>query len=170
MKRAIIALPGAALAGIALSACSATLEAGAQAVDAGAAADSAQAAAQLAATQAMSATLANQAAQVTRLVDATLAQAHTWQAIATMQAGALALIGLALIGAAAAVVIALARRRTAAQPGAAQAPAPVVYIVAPAQAPMIGAAQAADWPELPEARARRRALAQLAPPNTNARA
>jgi hypothetical protein len=159
-----------ALAGLALAGCSATLEAGTQAIDAGTAADAAQAAAQLAAMQAMSGTLANQAHQVTQLVDATLAQARTWQAIAIMQGGALALIGLALIGAAAAVVIALARRPSAHQ-APPQAPAPVVYIAAPGWAPqdmpMIGAGQAADWPEL---RARRRALAQLAPPNTDARA
>jgi hypothetical protein len=154
--------PLIALAGLALAGCSATLEAGTAAVDAGTAADVAQASAQLAAAQAMSATLATQAHQVTRLVDATLAQAQTWQAIAIMQGGALALIGLALIGAAAAVVIALARRpathQAPAQAAAQAAPAPIVYIVAPNQAPMIGAGDAADWPER---RARRRALAQL---------
>jgi hypothetical protein len=121
--------------------------------------DELRAAADLASVTAFSNTLAAQANQVDRLVDVTIDQVTTWQALAVMLAAVVALIVVALIVAALIVAVAMARRRPA---------APVYYVVQPPAHQAISTPTASmilddpeQWPEL---RARRRALAELAPP------
>jgi hypothetical protein len=120
----------AAFAIIALAGCSATVAAGdatkAQAPEA------LRAEADLAATQAFSATLATQAGQVTRLVDATLEAMRMWQAVTIILAGAL------VIGVVAAVVVGALAAARATRPRAVERP-PVYIIQAPSQAPPVAA-------------------------------
>lgn len=151
-RRATLAL-ALALA-LALSACSATVTAG----DATKARtpEQVQAESGLAATMAFSNTLSSQAGQVDRLVDATISQVATWQALAVILVVALVVALLGAVAVAGVVALRVTRRRDERAP---------VYVI---QAPQVGAPVAHmilddpdQWPEL---RARRRALAELAAP------
>jgi hypothetical protein len=114
----------------------------------------------LAATLAFSNTLSSQAGQVDRLVDSTISQVATWQALAVILVVALAVALLGAVAVAGVVALRVTRRQ----------PAAPVYVI---QAPQVGAPAAYQvlddpdqWPEL---RARRRALAELAAPRREGR-
>jgi len=129
------------LAALTLAGCSATVAAGQPATDQAvrqAAIDATRAEADLAAALAFSNTLGTQAAQVDRLVNATIDQAAAWQAVATVLVVALAAVAIGGIAGAVLALIVAGRRG----PGIRQ---PAVYVVA---APTGAPTGAPTMPEL----------------------
>jgi ABC-type transport system involved in cytochrome bd biosynthesis fused ATPase/permease subunit len=127
------------LAAFILAGCSASVAAGdaaKQAAEHQATVDAMRAQADLTAAQAFSSTLASQANQVDRLVNATIDQAAAWRATTVLLIVVVGLVAVVVVGAFTA--LALAGRRPATRPAA-----PIVYIVAAPTMPAIDATPAA---------------------------